>query len=302
MQVQPKRVRSWLLTVNYKDSDADPLDTLNDAQFEIFGRENPGLAYAIGQFEVGETGRPHLQAFLRWEQPKSLGQCREWGGEGWHWEPVRGAKSDTRRCIDYCSKTSGRLEGPWQVGEAPDQGVRSDLSAVARAVLDGESDHKLAQLYPATFVQYGRGLRVLRAAVEQPRIQERKLYWIAGASGIGKSHRAWTQYPDAYPLATWKWWDGYSGQSAVIADDVCISDINCEEFLSIVDKWPRRLPVKGGFVGRDWVVIVFTSNVSWDVFKSTISAKPEQWDALDRRLTKAIWAETQEELEGFFDE
>ncbi len=43
------------------------------------------------------------------------------------------------------------------------------------------------------------------------------MYW--GVSGGGKSHKAWSENPEAYDKDDTKWWTGYNGQDVVIWDD-----------------------------------------------------------------------------------
>nr|QMW69073.1 hypothetical protein [Crucivirus-like circular genetic element-471] len=46
-------------------------------------------------------------------------------------------------------------------------------------------------------------------------------YWYYGATGVGKTHSAVADFPDAYrKSACNKWWDGYNGEANVIMDDL----------------------------------------------------------------------------------
>lgn len=296
------RNRNYLVTVNYRDDDEQPWETINEARLRLVGGENPDIKYACAQIEAGETGRPHVQAVVCFRQPKSLSAARDSIGiEGIHLEAIGSTQADLRRCIDYCRKAAGRIEGPWEWGEAPAQGRRSDLATVASRIIRGEDERKLAFEYPSTFIQYGRGIRVFQGLIQQPQAQDRKLYWIAGTTGVGKSHLAWNRFPDAYGLFQWKWWEGYGGQSVVIADDLDLTEVQVGEFLRYTDRWPARVPIKGGSVPIRFTTIIFTSNVPWEDFKARLSNDGNQLDAVQRRLTKSIWATQREDLIDFFD-
>lgn len=75
--------------------------------------------------------------------------------------------------------------------------------------------------------------------------------WIVGEPGLGKSHYARSRYgDDIYLKAFNKWWDGYSGQSVVILDDLDRSGQCLGHLLKIwSDKYACDGEVKGGRVG-----------------------------------------------------
>jgi hypothetical protein len=103
--------------------------------------------------------------------------------------------------------------------------------------------------------------------------------WYWGPPGVGKSHRARTEYPDAYIKAQNKWWDGYTGEKAVILDDL---DTDClGHYLKIwADKWKCSGEIKGGTVALQHEVFIVTSNYDVDqLFKEENMA-----DAVFRRF------------------
>jgi len=86
------------------------------------------------------------------------------------------------------------------------------------------------------------------------------VFW--GATGAGKSHRAWTEAGiNAYPKnALTKFWDGYYGQEHVVIDEfrgiVSISNI-----LTWLDKWPVIVETKGSSTVFKAKKIWITSNL-----------------------------------------
>lgn len=83
--------------------------------------------------------------------------------------------------------------------------------------------------------------------------------WFYGPPGTGKSRTARELYPEAYIKAENKWWDGYTGQSSVILDDM---DTNClGHYLKIWgDRYPCFGEIKGGQVPLQHSHFVVTSN------------------------------------------
>ena len=85
------------------------------------------------------------------------------------------------------------------------------------------------------------------------------VFW--GATGTGKSRRAFETWPDAYrKMTNDKWWDGYHGEETVIFDDFKGSSMRLHDFQLIVDRYPVKVETKGSTVELSATRLVFTSN------------------------------------------
>lgn len=113
---------------------------------------------------------------------------------------------------------------------------------------------------------------------------ERTCYVYWGATGTGKSRRAWDLAgSDAYskdPLS--KFWCGYAGQKHVVIDEFR-GGISISHVLRWLDRYPVNVEIKGSSVPLRATQLWITSNV-----------RPELWypdldgptvEALMRRLT-----------------
>lgn len=75
-------------------------------------------------------------------------------------------------------------------------------------------------------------------------------HWLWGEPGTGKTTFARTEYGppnEVFIKSQSKWWDGYTGQSVVVLDDL---DSDClTHYLKIwADKWACTGEIKGGTV------------------------------------------------------
>lgn len=113
------------------------------------------------------------------------------------------------------------------------------------------------------------------------------VYW--GPTGAGKTRAVYDNLPSPesiYVHPGGPWFDGYDSQPIVLFDDFGGSEFKLTYLLKLLDRYPMRVPVKGGFVSWCPQEIYITSNhapVSWFP-----NAKEEHVRALMRRITNNV--------------
>jgi len=271
------RSRGWCLTVFKEATVANP---------STFAPT--GAAYAVWQREVApDTGRRHLQAYCYWSNPKTFGGVKKAVGDATaHVEAQRGS---CEQAAAYCKKAESRDpadgSGPFEVGQMPAQGKRTDLEAVREMLDEGVSLEALSK--KVDFGAWCRNYRAFSAyrTLSQPKrsgLTQCVAYW--GPPGSGKTRAAveFASSADVYWLprgsGSTLWWDGYEGQRTVIVDEFygwMRRDLVCR----LVDSAPIRVEVKGGtieFVSR---YLIFTSNSPPDLWWKNVGL-----GAMARRL------------------
>lgn len=250
--------KNWCGTIQLDDETYDA-----ENWFNVLLQSGTCL-FAVGQIERGnETNHAHLQFYVQCPKRVTLNQMKKLIHSGAHWEIARGHPD---QCIAYCTKEDTRVAGPWRVGEPMIPGHRSDLDAAATMLDDGATLREVALEHPSTFIRFHRGLRayldITKAGEPRNLMDEGPEVWVFwGPTGTGKSHRAFTTWPDAYRKTTSdKWWDGYRGHETVIFDDFKGSSMKLHDFQLVIDKYPLDIEVKGGFVPLSARRYVFTSN------------------------------------------
>jgi len=282
-KVKKKRenpVKRWCFTLNnYNEDDLARLTANLTADL---------CDYAIVGKELSESGTPHLQGFVNLKKKLRLAGIKTLISERAHYEPAKGTDQDNK---EYCSK-GGDIH--LNIGEPSTQGKRTDLKrAVDFLKTTGGDLSGLALAEPTTFIRYGRGLSmwVDFAKLQKPRDWKTELHVITGEPGCGKSRlvhgEALAEYgEDVYYKTRGDWWDGYVGQQCVIIDDF-YGWMKYDELLRISDRYPHRVPIKGGFVQFIAKKIYITSNAdawTWYKFERFNAA------ALMRRVTTyRIW-------------
>lgn len=270
--------------------------TLHDYTFHDYGRldglfHNGLVRYIIYGREVcPTTGRRHLQGYLNLVKPTKFNTVKAYVGESAHLEVAGGSDADSRR---YCSKDGDFVE----LGNPVTQGQRSDLEGAVEC-LKQHGLKRMAEEHPACFIRHHRGLQAYRAlvlpAVHRDFKTELRVY--VGRPGVGKSRLALesareyctpgTGEPltelDVYYKPRGDWWDGYQQQPVVIIDDF-YGWLKYDELLKISDRYPYRVPVKGGFEIFNSKVIYITSNAFINVWYKFVGFEPT---ALYRRCTE----------------
>ena len=138
---------------------------------------------------------------------------------------------------------------------------------------------KYAQLMKA------RNAYMMSRAANQKR-QKPTVYWLYGPTGSGKTRYAVEKGGESYWISNdCKWFDGYSGQTTAILDDIRAGSYTFEFLLRLLDRYPVLVQVKGGFAVWNPLVIYITA-----------PARPEQvfinhetgetWDRIDQLLRR----------------
>lgn len=238
------------------------------AKFRDYFDVTDHLTYSIVGIETcPETKRKHAQCYIHFKNPRYLHAVRKDLGLGGHFTCARGSPAQNKT---YCSK-----EGDWEEwGMLPQAGRRTDISTLAQRVVEERvSLQSLAACADydglSTWLKYNRAFGELRSVTSGCRSSavEPTVVWCWGATGTGKSRWAHDKYPTAYRYpGEGYWFDGYTGQITIIFDDFRPmssqekgSGISFVNVLRLTDRYPLKVPVKGGFVDLLATEFIFTT-------------------------------------------
>lgn len=237
------RSENFVFTMNnYPDTVL--VDTV-DCKYIVYGKE------------VGESGTPHLQGFIRFGSKKSLKQVIKML-PGCHVETAKAVGA----AIEYCKKDGDFTER----GTAPMS--QSQKGAVEkrrwREIYSAAEEGRYDDIEPEIRFKYDCHIERIRGRALKARKlsdTEEKHQWYCGASGTGKSRKARTDHPEAYLKMCNKWWDGYQDQKVVLIEDFDEAHkVLCHHLKIWGDRYPFPAEVKGGGMVIRPELIIVTSN------------------------------------------
>lgn len=244
----PKRSRGFAFTINNpSEEDLLQLERLRkDAAYLIVGRE------------TAETGTSHLQCYCYFKHARPLKKIAEIIRRA-HIESAKGSPQQNRT---YCSKAGDFSEyGDCPVGAVGkftkfEERAERNKTLLSKSLNDLVNDGDLS-LMQVPLVAKAR--MILSQQGDALQTESTRGVWIYGPPGVGKTHHAHSWYPDLYVKAQNKWWDGYTGQEAVLLDDLDTPHLG--HLLKIwSDKWPCSGEIKGGTVHLRHKIFIVTSN------------------------------------------
>lgn len=243
--------RNWCFTVNNWTSDS--IDLMERLQ---------GLSrYLVYGKEVGESGTPHLQGFVIFEDAKTFTACKKCI-PGAHLEACRGTCT---QAADYCKKDGDFVESGRCPVTKEEQG-ELEKERYQRAWEIAKSGGDLEEVDPDIRLRLYGTLKRIKADYQQvpESIDELDFWWYYGSSGTGKSLTARAENPGYYVKNRNKWWDGYVDQPCVIIEewnpDMCLA---LQQYLKEwCDHHPFAAEVKGGTTCIRPPKIIVTSNYS----------------------------------------
>lgn len=251
-----KKSRAFIIVFN------NPLDTfeealVNDIQYD----------YLIFQYEMGDSGTPHLQGYIRFPNPISVTQFRA-DMPGAHIEIAKGGPNPN---LHYCSKPvpkcscddcvgSIRLDGPFEFGVRASNWIvkprtkpMADLVAYARTHTVVECIEK----YPMALRMQGAILSFQQAIIA-PRCKPPIVIILWGDSGAGKTRFVYDNHPSVYKLKQARlngetWFDRYANQNALLLDDWRLAEDNTLQtyylLLDLLDRYQYTGGMKSVYGG-----------------------------------------------------
>lgn len=274
-------LRSWCFTVwlRYAENFEVP-DTFKHFKYCVYQLES-----------CPTTGKLHLQGYVEFKRSvrirkvKELFKCPEM-----HLERRMGSREAARQ---YCmvpihdGKDKGRVEGTtieFGIWEAT-QGQRTDLKSLAEDVKKGMKDWELAEKHPVPYMKFSKHIGALRLA-SKPAVREQpEVLVLYGETGSGKTRFVYDNNPleSIFRMESeYKWFDGYQDHPVVLFDEF-MCQFKLGFFLQLLDRYPIRVQVKGGFVNWNPKKIYITSNFKPDLWYQKCPQASR--DALKRRIT-----------------
>ena len=249
---------------------------------------------AYGHEICPSTQRPHLQCYAYSKTPMRMTQWLQvLGPKKHHIEKMRGSLAQNER---YCSK-----EGQFiKFGTEPAQGTRTDLVDVKELLDSGKRPMEIADEHEEHFATVMRHEKCFSKYAEYKRAKKLHddrtmpdVYVRIGPPGTGKTK--WlddTFGTSGYVIApdnTGRWFDGCD-HDVILFDDVEAGSIPpFSLWKRLTDRYPFKVPIKGGFITWKPKTIVFTSNQlpeQWwpKLFDQDAFARP----AFDRRIKEIV--------------
>lgn len=239
--------------------------------------------YLIGGKEkAGTTGQLHYQMYFEFKKQKLsqtvMNQFSTWGIKA-HLEVAMGTCEENQ---EYCSKED---EEPFVHGEPTGnngQGSRTDLGTLFQAVKDGVSGVDLAEIDPGKWAVHRKALEEYRTLLAPKRAWPSKLVFLWGPTGHGKTAHAMELEPETVHYRE-PFMVGFTARSEnVLFDDFNWKKMDVKFWLTLCDRYPMTVDIKGDT--RNWApkIIIFTSNDDPKTWWP--DAPPETLKAVHRRM------------------
>jgi len=245
---------------------------------------NSKIAYISFAKEVGEQGTPHLQGHVELNVRCTLNQVRRMF-LGAHVEVRKGTFEEAQNYIE-------KETDPVAFGERESvgSGKRTDLDTLQIDLQNGRTMREITDDHFSSVLRYSRGINVARNVYARQRDWKCSVivYW--GSTGTGKTRAVYdnlSSRDDVYVHPGGGWFDGYDGQPVALFDDFGGSEFKLSYLLKLLDRYPMRVPIKGGFVAWAPREIYITSNINPDLWFA--NANPEHVRALMRRITHKVY-------------
>lgn len=195
---------------------------------------------------------------------------------------LEAAAKDAETNIAYCSKEDPY---PFIFGEPRlGQGARNDLKEMFAAAKRGDQELDIAESNPQQWALHRKALADYRMLCEEKRNWPMQLIFLWGPTGTGKTMHAQELNP-ASVYWTGAFLNGFKSTDRVLLfDDFDDYKMDWQMFLTMTDRYPMSINVKGGCVNFAPRIIIFTSNSDPMTWYDESKAKNSTKEAIKRRI------------------
>lgn len=278
------RFRSLIFTdYNYTDLDGNDYLELWKAL---------GYKYIVVQLEkCPDTSRLHWQGFVQLSKQRTRSKLQSLFS-GLHCERRKGSIADA---INYCQKEETRVNGPWTDGDLPSQGQRTDLEQVKQLIDTGATELEVAEAHFGPWCRYYKALARYGGLRARPRDKKTYslVYW--GTPGTGKTRAVYDTYGYGAvydmprPNGGSFWFDGLiPGKHTVLLLDDFYGWLPLHLLLKLMDRYPLKVPIKGGMVEFNCDYLYITSNKHFTEWYDWSKLGHNLMEAFKRRLDEHV--------------
>lgn len=272
------RARAWVMTI-FRD------DLTPDLDPDVCPIEWPNVVWGILSLEKAPTtGRLHLQGACYYKNAVGMKRLKNDFGEG-HYSIMRGTPKESE---EYCSKDVTHIAGPWEIGECPCQGKRTDWDSVKEELQAGQTPSDILITHPH-LAMCTAGIAALKQALlpAVPISRDVVVYYLWGLTNTGKTHRAMHSFPDAFLIRgkylEGKSFDQYSDEATLILDEFDPAEWPLTTLNALLDKWKCPLMCRYANKYARWTRVIITSN--WPPDMCYLSSTAALRATFLRRLT-----------------
>lgn len=271
--------RAWIFTINWSD------DQMAQGNAPLPKWDAVKMVQMVYQTEKAPTtNRIHYQGCVKFKNMTRLQAVKCMiGCDHAHLEICR----NWEKALDYCKKEDTRLEGsnPTEHGTYVKAGSRTDLSGLVAQIKSGAGLRDIADSDPVTFMRLHRGIAALRLALQPPPAILRKAFLLVGSTGVGKTRFVMDHFgKSVYNVFDIRqpWFDGYDGETTALLDECGQGMMGYNYLKQLTDRYPLRVPQKGGSAPWMATKIFLTSNE--DICHWYPGIDTCHLDALQRRI------------------
>lgn len=234
----------------------------------------------VCQEERGEReGTTHLQGYVETDRAQRLSYLRRRLSDRAHYEPRRGTQEEA---IAYCQKQDTRVEGGLQLcwgtkrhdhrsGSTTQESQMGRQNPRRQAATRDLQDVRLQSKRPEDcgddvllYPGFIRAVSFITSSSLGPFRPDIRCVTIEGPSGCGKSYAAYrVGGEELVTVSTGNGgvWFGGRTYGRVLVIDEFVGQIQLNMMLQLLDPYPYRLPIKGGFVPACYNLVLITTNL-----------------------------------------